>query len=171
MKTKFIYLLFFTALVTSAPSGWEPPDDNEECRKLYTDAMVRCLSQFNQVPEKVTLKCRELNHQNGCEVGMRQVIYFTNKCVSTKCIKNSSGGEICKDGEVPYNGGCHRIGSSHVCNDFTPKRTLEVDIFGNVSCKCRENIGLLNFNGDCYSESSFSPCNQDSSTKQQLIRY
>jgi len=188
MKTKFIYVSLFTALVTpapqglvtpalnsalvrSAPKGWITSDDHEECTDVHTKAMKMCL-ELNQVPDPVTLECQNVNRQNRCKSGMRQVIHITKECVSTKCIKNSSGGDgDCEDGKVPYNGQCHGIGTSKVCNDFTLKRTLEADMFGNVSCQCFEKYGFVNFNGDCYSESSFSPCSQGDSTQQQLIRF
>jgi len=176
MDTKIISLLSLAlySVVTSAPQdGWMPPNHFEECTKVHTEAMVRCLT-INKIPESVTSKCRDANYQNNCEIGMRQVIHLTDKCVSTKCIKNSSGGEICKNGELPYKGGCHKIGSSNVCarkSDFTPKRTLQSDIFGNVSCQCIDSLGLVNFNGDCYSESSFSPCSQAGSSRKLLIRF
>ena len=176
MDTKIISFLFLAlySVVTSAPQdGWMPPNHFEECTKVHTEAMVRCLT-INKIPDSVTSKCRDANYQNNCEIGMRQVIHLTDKCVSTKCIKNSSGGEICKNGELPYKGGCHKIGSSNVCarkSDFTPKRTLQSDIFGNVSCQCIDSLGLVNFNGDCYSESSFSPCSQAGSSRKLLMRY
>ena len=177
MKTNTISSVFysFLSLATAAPQNglWENIEDNEECTKIHTDALKRCVTEFNQVPGLVSLKCQEPNFQNDCDIGMRQVISVNDKCITTQCIKNSFGGEICKNGEVPYKGGCYKIGTSNVCAgpaDFTPKRILEADIFGNVSCNCIESLGLVNYNGNCYPESSLTPCNQAGSFQQQLIR-
>ena len=147
-------------------------DENEECTKVHAKAMQICLKR-NQVPEYTTLKCGKLNYQNGCKLGMRRVLHVSSKCVSTKCIPNISQDKTCKNGEVPYDGGCHKIGSSKVCskqNDFVPKRFLHADMFGNVTCKCLASHGFVQFGEDCYSESSLKPCNQAESSQKQLIR-
>jgi len=164
MKAKTLIPVVFCSilsLTTSAPSnGWVNEEEVEECANVHKEAMVRCLTHSNQVPGELSLKCHEANFQNDCKIGMRQVISVNDKCVTTKCIKNSFGDQICKDGEVPYKDGCHKIGSSNICagpDDFTPKRILEADIFGNVSCNCIESLGLVNYNGNCYSEASFTP--------------
>jgi len=178
MKTNIIPVAFysFLSLATAAPrNGWRNNvEDNEECAKIHTEAMLRCLTEYNQIPGLLSLECNEPNFQNDCEIGMRQVISVDDKCVTTKCIKNSFGGEICKNGEVPYKDGCYKIGSSNICagpDDFTPKRILEADIFGNVSCNCIKSQGLVNYDGNCYSESSLTSCSKYGSSQHQLIRF
>ena len=172
--TKLFSLLLpfiFFSIILSAPQkyGWIYPD--EQCSKVQSKALEICLKR-NKVPDIVNFKCGTLNFQNGCKIGKRRVIHLTDKCVSTKCISNIADGEICKNGEVPYKGGCHRIGSSNICsrqNDLVPKRVLEADMFGNVRCNCLASHGFVQYNGDCFSESSFTPCNTNSSQR-QLIR-
>ena len=171
-------LLSFTlhSIVTAAPqlNDWIHHDKNEDCKEVHKKAMRICLAE-SKVPDYVTLNCGKLNYQNGCEMGMRQVIDIDSKnCLSTKCIPNISiTCELCKNGEVPYNGGCHKMGSSNVCvrhGDSIPKRILEADMFGNVRCNCFLSNGFIHFNGDCHSESSFNQCNSVGSSKKQLIR-
>ena len=173
-STKLLYTLLpfnLFSIKSSAPQkyGWVYPE--EQCSKIHTKALEMCL-KWNKVPDIVNFKCGTLNFQNGCKIGKRRVIHLTDKCVSTKCISNIADGEICKNGKVPYKGGCHKIGSSNICsrqNDLVPKRVLEADMFGNVRCNCLASHGFVQYNGDCYSESSFTPCNQNSSQR-QLIR-
>ena len=147
-------------------------EENEECTEFYAKSMKMCL-KMNQVPDYVTLKCGKLNYQNGCEIGERQVIHITKKCVSTKCIANIAGDKVCRNGEVPYESECHKIGSSNVCakqQDLVPKRVLEADMFGEVKCNCLSSHSFLEFCNDCYSESSLNPCNTPGSSQMQLIR-
>ena len=179
MDAKLSYVLVyfnFVSIILSATLqhwyGWIYQDENEECTKVHTKSIERCLKQ-NQVPDYTTLKCGNLNYQNGCKLGMRRVLHVTNECVSTKCISNISGSGTCKTGEIPYNGRCHKIGSSKVCSeqyDLIPKRILQADIFGNVSCNCLASNGFIQFGEDCYSESSLKPCNPAESSQKQLIR-
>ena len=171
--TQLFHTFHLFSIISSVPQkyGWIYPE--EECSKVHTKALEICLKR-NKVPDIVNFKCGTLNYQNGCKVGKRRVIHVTDTCISTKCIPNISGDKICKNGEVPYNGGCHRIGSSIVCakqNDLVPKRVLEADMFGNVRCNCLASQCFVQHNEDCYSESSFTPCNPVGSSQNQLIRY
>merc|ERR1712126_108144 len=170
--TQFFHTFHLFSIISSVPQkyGWIYPE--EECSKVHTKALEICLKR-NKVPDIVNFKCGTLNYQNGCKVGKRRVIHVTDTCISTKCIPNISGDKICKNGEVPYDGRCHKIGSSNVCakrNDLVPKRVLEADMFGNVRCNCLASHGFVQYNEDCYSESSFTPCNPVGSSQNQLIR-
>ena len=177
MNTKLFYFLHYFTLVCNVPfasqqNAWIHQEENEECTEVHAASMKKCL-KMNQVPDYATLQCGKINNQNSCKIGERQVLHITNECVSTKCIPNIAGDKVCKNGEVPYEGGCHKIGSSNVCakqQDLVPKRILEADMFGEVRCSCLAYHGFVELGEDCYSESSLTPCNAPGSSQKQLIR-
>ena len=150
------------------------PSSNEDCTWFRRERMTQCLLR-GMIPNKVTGMCVQINSQGDCNAGERSVLDMSDKCLTTKCVKN--GDDIkCYGGTVPFNGKCYHldmeIGCIIVTQEFDPyplthKYRLLADFYGEgVTCGCNHEYGFVLHDGDCHSDGSLAACENEN---QQLV--